>query len=142
MLIAQFAADPALLCGDVDIMLPGEYAQLAQLNATQVEIPETTLSALVAEQAAKTPDAPALQMRVTCSAIGKCASRWWRWRICCVSAALNQGDSVAVALPRSVFLTLALHAIVEAGAAWLPLDTGYPDDSPENDAGKMRVRRC
>lgn len=37
-----------------------EYAQLAQLNATQVEIPETTLSALVAEQAAKTPDAPAL----------------------------------------------------------------------------------
>ncbi|MGQ7182480.1 hypothetical protein ACUOA5_50190, partial [Escherichia coli] len=60
MLIAQFAADPALLCGDVDIMLPGEYAQLAQINATQVEIPETTLSALVAEQAAKTPDAPAL----------------------------------------------------------------------------------
>ncbi|OKT29529.1 hypothetical protein ACN66_16135 [Escherichia coli] len=35
---------------------------------------------------------------------------------------------MAVALPRSVFLTLALHAIVEAGAAWLPLDTGYPDD--------------
>jgi non-ribosomal peptide synthetase component F len=35
---------------------------------------------------------------------------------------------VAVALPRSVFLTLALHGIVEAGAAWLPLDTGYPDD--------------
>ena len=60
MLIAQFAADPALLCGDVDIMLPGEYAQLAQINATQVEIPETTLSALVAEQAAKTPHAPAL----------------------------------------------------------------------------------
>lgn len=37
-------------------------------------------------------------------------------------------DSVAVALPRSVFLTLALHGIVEAGAARLPLDTGYPDD--------------
>ncbi len=41
---------------------------------------------------------------------------------------VKPGDSVAVALPRSVFLTLALHAIVEAGAAWLPLDTGYPDD--------------
>lgn len=35
---------------------------------------------------------------------------------------------MAVALPRSVFLTTALHAIVEAGAARLPLDTGYPDD--------------
>lgn len=93
MLIAQFAADPALLCGDVDIMLPGEYAQLAQLNATQVEIPETTLSALVAEQAAKHRMLRRWQMRVTCSAIGKCASRWWRWRICCVSAALNQGTA-------------------------------------------------
>ncbi|MFQ9622536.1 MAG: amino acid adenylation domain-containing protein [Enterobacteriaceae bacterium] len=41
---------------------------------------------------------------------------------------VRPGDSVAVALPRSVFLTLALHGIVEAGAAWLPLDTGYPDD--------------
>ncbi|MGM1330607.1 AMP-binding protein, partial [Klebsiella michiganensis] len=41
---------------------------------------------------------------------------------------VKPGDSVAVALPRSVFLTLALHGIVEAGAAWLPLDTGYPDD--------------
>lgn len=38
---------------------------------------------------------------------------------------VQPGDSVAVALPRSVFLTLALHGIVEAGAARLPLDTGY-----------------
>ncbi|MGU0042503.1 hypothetical protein ACVXHA_01550 [Escherichia coli] len=67
----------------------------------QVEIPETTLSALVAEQAAENRMLRHWQMRVTCSAIGKCASRWWRWRICCVSAV--DGDSVAVALPRSVF---------------------------------------
>ncbi|MFP3701491.1 AMP-binding protein, partial [Burkholderia sp. SIMBA_013] len=33
-----------------------------------------------------------------------------------------------VALPRSVFLSLALQAIVSVGATWLPLDTGYPDD--------------
>lgn len=128
MLIAQFAADPALLCGDVDIMLPGEYAQLAQLNATQVEIPETTLSALVAEQAAKTPDAPALA-----DARYLFSYREMREQVVALANLLRErgvkpGDSVAVALPRSVFLTLALHAIVEAGAAWLPLDTGYPDD--------------
>ncbi|MBW0688651.1 amino acid adenylation domain-containing protein, partial [Escherichia coli] len=126
--IAQFAADPALLCGDVDIMLPGEYAQLAQINATQVEIPETTLSALVAEQAAKTPDAPALA-----DARYLFSYREMREQVVALANLLRErgvkpGDSVAVALPRSVFLTLALHAIVEAGAAWLPLDTGYPDD--------------
>lgn len=128
MLIAQFAADPALLCGDVDIMLPGEYAQLAQINATQVEIPETTLSALVAEQAAKTPDAPALA-----DARYLFSYREMREQVVALANLLRergvkQGDSVAVALPRSVFLTTALHAIVEAGAARLPLDTGYPDD--------------
>lgn len=128
MLIAQFAADPALLCGDVDIMLPGEYAQLAQINATQIEIPETTLSALVAEQAAKTPDAPALA-----DARYQFSYREMREQVVALANLLRErgvkpGDSVAVALPRSVFLTLALHAIVEAGAAWLPLDTGYPDD--------------
>lgn len=128
MLIAQFAAAPSLLCGDVDIMLPGEYAQLAQINATQVEIPETTLSALVAEQAAKTPDAPALA-----DARYQFSYREMREQVVALANLLRErgvkpGDSVAVALPRSVFLTLALHAIVEAGAAWLPLDTGYPDD--------------
>ncbi|XPE66553.1 hypothetical protein ACNKHR_04295 [Shigella flexneri] len=57
-----------------------KYGELAQLNATQVEIPERTLSALVAEQVVKTGTLQRWQMRVTCSAIGKCASRWWRWR--------------------------------------------------------------
>jgi enterobactin synthetase component F len=36
---------------------------------------------------------------------------------------VKPGDSVAVALPRSVFLTLALHGIVEAGprgCRWTP----------------------
>ncbi|MGU0055906.1 AMP-binding protein [Enterobacter hormaechei] len=37
---------------------------------------------------------------------------------------VKPGDGVAVALPRSVFLTLALHGIVEAGAPgcrWIPV---------------------
>lgn len=103
MLTAQFAADPARLCGDVDILLPEEYAQLAQINATQVEIPETTLSALVAEQAAKTPDAPALaDVRYQFS------YREMREQVVALANLLRErgvkhGDSVAVALPRSVF---------------------------------------
>lgn len=40
-----------------------ETEQLRQVNATAVDLPLTTLSALVAEQAAKTPNAPALAAR-------------------------------------------------------------------------------
>ena len=79
------------------------YAQLAQINATQIEIPETTLSALVAEQTAKTPDAPALADARYQFSYRKCASRWWRWRDLLRERGVKPGDSVAVALPRSVF---------------------------------------
>ncbi|MFN1130330.1 enterobactin non-ribosomal peptide synthetase EntF [Lelliottia nimipressuralis] len=127
-LLAQFAANPALGCGEAETVSEAEYQQLAQINDTGVMLKATTLSALVAEQARKTPDAPALA-----DAHHALSYRQMREQVIALATLLRErgvkpGDSVAVALPRSVFLTLALHGIVEAGAAWLPLDTGYPDD--------------
>ncbi|WP_275210200.1 enterobactin non-ribosomal peptide synthetase EntF [Citrobacter freundii] len=127
-LIEQFADNPSLCCGDAGMLLPTEHERLAKINDTTVEIPFTTLSALVTQQADKTPDAPALA-----DARYQLSYRVMRQQVVALASLLRErggrpGDSVAVALPRSVFLTLALHGIVEAGAAWLPLDTGYPDD--------------
>ena len=127
-LIAQFADNPSLCCGDAGMLLPTEHERLAKINDTTVAIPSTTLSALVVQQADKTPDAPALA-----DARYQFSYREMRQQVVALARRLRErgvqpGDSVAVALPRSVFLTLALHGIVEAGAAWLPLDTGYPDD--------------
>ncbi|MFU0923395.1 enterobactin non-ribosomal peptide synthetase EntF [Kluyvera sichuanensis] len=127
-LLQQFADNPALMCADAELLSPDEYQRLAQINATEKSLPRATLSSLVAEQAAKTPDAVALV-----DANYRFTYREMRQQVIALANVLRErgvkpGDSVAVALPRSVFLTLALHAIVEAGAAWLPLDTGYPDD--------------
>lgn len=127
-MLVQFAANPDLRCGEVETVSEQEYAQLARINDTGLALPSTTLAELVAEQASRTPDAPALadahielnyrQMREQVVALANLLR----------ARGVKPGDSVAVVLPRSVFLTLALHGIVEAGAAWLPLDTGYPDD--------------
>ncbi|HHS9892322.1 TPA: enterobactin non-ribosomal peptide synthetase EntF [Klebsiella quasipneumoniae subsp. similipneumoniae] len=127
-LLAQFAADPTLSCGDAEMLSADELTRLAAVNDTAMPLPATTLSALVADQARKTPDAPALA-----DANWQFSYREMRQQVVALAQLLRQrgvkpGDSVAVALPRSVFLTLALHGIVEAGAAWLPLDTGYPND--------------
>ena len=127
-LLTQFADNTTLPCGEANMLSAAENQRLAQVNATAVDLPLTTLSALVAAQAAKTPDAPALA-----DGCWQFSYREMRQQVVALAERLRArgvkpGDSVAVALPRSVFLTLALHGIVEAGAAWLPLDTGYPDD--------------
>ncbi|HFZ8993781.1 TPA: enterobactin non-ribosomal peptide synthetase EntF [Citrobacter freundii] len=127
-MIRQFAENPALRCADADLLLPEDRAQLARINDTAVPLKPATLSALIASQADKIPDAPAL-----CDAHYQLSYRELREQTIALAHLLRErgvkpGDCVAVALPRSVFLTLALHGIVEAGAAWLPLDTGYPDE--------------
>lgn len=127
-LLQQFADNPQLSCGEADLVMPDEYQQLAEINDTHVDLDAATLSELVVRQAEKTPDAPALA-----DAHWALNYREMREQVVTLALHLRQhgvlpGDSVAVALPRSVFLTLALHGIVEAGAAWLPLDTGYPDE--------------
>ncbi|MRS15452.1 enterobactin non-ribosomal peptide synthetase EntF [Enterobacteriaceae bacterium RIT691] len=127
-MVEQFAQQPTLRCGEVELVSVKEYQHLKQINDTGMRLPTATLSSLVAAQAATTPEAPALA-----------DARWHfnyrelREQTIALAQVLRErgvkpGDCVAVALPRSVFLTLALHGIVEAGAAWLPLDTGYPDD--------------
>ncbi|MBB1200247.1 enterobactin non-ribosomal peptide synthetase EntF [Enterobacteriaceae bacterium 89] len=127
-MLGQFAKNPALRCGEAELVSEAEYQQLARINDTGMMLPTATLSSLVAAQAAKSPEAPALA-----DASWQFSYREMREQVLGLAALLRQrgvkpGDCVAVALPRSVFLTLALHGIVEAGAAWLPLDTGYPDD--------------
>ncbi|MDE4771223.1 condensation domain-containing protein, partial [Klebsiella pneumoniae] len=52
-LLAQFAADPTLRCGEAEMLSADELARLAAVNDTAVPLPATTLSALVADQARK-----------------------------------------------------------------------------------------
>ncbi|RPH29736.1 enterobactin synthase subunit F [Buttiauxella warmboldiae] len=128
LLLRQFAANPALRCVDAELLHISEIELIERVNDTQTSIPATTLSQLIAQQANRTPNAPALadenhqlsyrEMRQQVQALAREL----------ISRGVKPGDVVAVALPRSVFLSLALQAIVEVGAAWLPLDTGYPDD--------------
>ena len=86
-LLAQFAADPALRCGEAEMLSADELARLAAVNDTVVPLPATTLSALVADRARKTPMPRRWRTPAGSSAIARCVSRWWRSRSCCVSAA-------------------------------------------------------
>lgn len=128
LLLKQFADHPQLPCRQARVMHDDEQALIARVNATEQALEPGTLSQFIARQAQLTPDAPALA-----DDEWQFSYREMRHQVLLLARQLiaqgvQPGDIVAVALPRSVFLSLALQAIVEVGAAWLPLDTGYPDD--------------
>ncbi|WP_433125211.1 non-ribosomal peptide synthetase [Micromonospora sp. CA-240977] len=111
------------------LLTPGERKQvLDDWNDTARQTPVTTLPAAFRAQAARTPDGIALV-----SATGTLTYAELDLRTDDLARRLRglgagPGTTVAVGLPRSAALVVALLAVVKAGSAYLPLDPGHPDE--------------
>ncbi|MCF6526383.1 non-ribosomal peptide synthetase, partial [Streptomyces sp. JJ36] len=100
------------------------------------EVPEgRTLPELFAAQVARTPDATALLWRDTAQTFAELDAASARLARLLLDRGAGPGDRVAVALPRSPRLVEALLAVARTGAAYLPVDPGYP---PERVAFMLR----
>ncbi len=128
LLLRQFAVNARLPVGDADLLSEAEGELLARVNSTAHPVVKSTLSQQLAQQAGRTPHAPALADQQHQFSYAQTRQQVTALAQQLIQQGVKRGDIVAVALPRSVFLSLALMAIVEAGAAYLPLDTGYPDE--------------
>ncbi|HLL48052.1 MAG TPA: amino acid adenylation domain-containing protein, partial [Longimicrobiaceae bacterium] len=126
-LLDAVAADPSLRPSRVDLLDAGEREQVLRAwNATAADFPPTPVHLLVAEQAARTPHAPAVaagQERLTYAELESRAAA-----LAAHLRALGAGpDSlVAVCMERSAEMVVALLAVLRAGAAYVPLDPEYP----------------
>ncbi|AOM41383.1 amino acid adenylation domain-containing protein [Xenorhabdus hominickii] len=128
LLIQQLIEQPEIALRDWVLQTVDEAALIEEVNNTYRDIPSKTLHQTVIEQARKRPDDLALldcHHRLTYQQM-RLQTRLLVDRL--IEAGVQPGDIVGVALARSVRLSLALQAILEAGAAWLPLDTAYPDE--------------
>ncbi|MEU4769930.1 amino acid adenylation domain-containing protein [Actinosynnema sp. NPDC023794] len=130
-LLGAVATDPDRRIGDVDLFEPGEQARLAAWNATDRDVPRTSVPESVRAQAARTPDAVAVvsgDQVLTYAELDAKANRL-------ANLLLRRGtlpeDLVAIALPRSADLVVAILAVLKAGATYLPLD---PDSPPARNA--------
>ncbi|WP_185993074.1 AMP-binding protein, partial [Streptomyces sp. 130] len=127
--LADAPADARL--DDLDIMLPAERAALDAWNDTATATPAGTLPDLFAAQVVRTPDAPALVCdggRFTYAELDARANRLARHLI---SFGVGPEDFVAVYLPRTADLVIALLAVTKAGAAYVGLDPAYPSERGE-----------
>lgn len=116
---------------DVSTLLPAEYQQwVYDCNATTHDLPPTTLAALLAERWSQIllqiPEKTALKFEGIALSYAQLQAETARLAKRLNDAGVKRGDIVAVAMPRSLELVVALVAILRAGAAYLPLDIESP----------------
>ncbi|MFB7122158.1 non-ribosomal peptide synthase/polyketide synthase [Kitasatospora sp. NPDC056273] len=126
-LLAGMAAGLDRPVGELPLLEPAEGRELvARLGGAFTEAPDGTLPEAFARQAARTPDAPAVRSgdeQLTYRELDERSNRLARLLI---AAGAGPERFVALALPRTVELAVALLAVLKSGAAYLPVDPGYP----------------
>ncbi|HZF10319.1 MAG TPA: non-ribosomal peptide synthase/polyketide synthase, partial [Thermoanaerobaculia bacterium] len=128
-LLAAVAARPAARLAALPLLAAAEHHQLlAEWNDTAVQVETATLDRRFAAQAARTPEATALVVGEERLSYGELARR--ADRLAGRLVALGVGPEVAVALflPRTVDLVVALLATLSAGGLYVPLDPTYPPE--------------
>ncbi|OMG59632.1 non-ribosomal peptide synthetase [Brevundimonas sp. ZS04] len=113
--------------GEVPIATPSEaVCELEAFNATAHPVPDTTLTALLVTAMKATPDAPALTFGDQTLTYAELDRRTAALASALAARGVGHESLVAVALPRSLELVIALVAILRAGGAYLPLDLEHP----------------
>jgi len=113
----------------VPLATPKEAQQVLQeFNATAHALPETTLVELLQQGMDRDPHAPALVFGDAALDYATLEARSFALAAQLRAMDVGPGSVVAVALPRSLELVIALVAVLRAGAAYLPLDLAHPDE--------------
>ncbi len=122
----------ALEAGDIAAVPLATVAEAQQVahgfNATAHALPQTTLVELLQQGMDRDPHAPALVSGDTTLDYATLEARSFALAAQLRAMAVGPGSVVAVALPRSLELVIALVAVLRAGAAYLPLDLAHPDE--------------
>ncbi|MEU9388306.1 condensation domain-containing protein, partial [Streptomyces sp. NPDC048279] len=126
-LLEQVAADPGRRVATLEVLRDAERTLvLTEFNDTRHDVPHLTLPELFRAQAARTPTATAVVFEDTSLTYAELGRRVERLAHTLAAHGAGAEATVAVALPRSPALVVTLLAAHRAGAAYLPLDTGYP----------------
>ncbi|WP_083893226.1 non-ribosomal peptide synthetase [Nocardia veterana] len=113
--------------GEIDLLSQAQRTRvLVDWNDTDRAIPATTLAALFADQVRRSPEAVALRYEGSDWTYREFAARVNRLARLLISIGVGPGRTVAVGMRRSDDLVVAVHAVIAAGAAYVPLDPDHP----------------
>lgn len=104
----------------------GELARLESFNATARAVPEALLADLVSDRAAERGQATALVFAGATLSYAELEARSNALARHLIDIGVGPDDVVAIALPRSFEMVVAILGVLKAGGAYLPLDPDYP----------------
>ncbi|WP_338686825.1 amino acid adenylation domain-containing protein [Streptomyces acidiscabies] len=115
--------------GALEILGAAERRRIVEeFNDTGRDVPETTFPRMFEEQAARRPDAVAVTdagRELTYRQLAASSDELAR---ALIASGAGPGRVVAISLPRSVDIAVAVLAVLKSGAAYLPLDPDHPAD--------------
>ncbi|MFI5587257.1 amino acid adenylation domain-containing protein [Amycolatopsis sp. NPDC051758] len=139
-LLAAAAAEPDRAIGDLPLLTGDTRNQvLVEWNRTAVPRPEACVHELIAQHAARTPDALAVA-----GPSGELSYRQLDQRANALAQQLRVLGAgletpVGVCLPRDTGLVVGLLAVLKAGAAYLPVDLDQPEERTARALGEAGV---
>ncbi len=130
ILLEAIVLNPAEKIADLPLLTTEEKQQLlVEWNETAVPFPtELSIVDLFEKQVAATPEAVAVifeQEQLTYRELNEKANRLAR-RL--KNLGVQPEDLVGICMDRSIEMLVAVHSVLKAGAAFLPLDPDYPQD--------------
>ena len=108
------------------MLTPEELGLLSKWNDTTRDVPSVTVVHMFEVQVASTPDAMAVTWGVDELSYSELNARSNRLARYLVSLGIGPEQLIAILMERSAGLVVALLAVLKAGAAYLPVDPGYP----------------
>ncbi|WP_328973722.1 non-ribosomal peptide synthetase [Streptomyces sp. NBC_00239] len=125
--LEQVAADPDVCVGDVDVLGDEERRRLlVEVNDTAEPSLEGGLLEAMGRQVRERPDAPAVigeDETLTYRELDTRSNRLAHWL---ADRGVRPESLVAVCLPRTVNLMVALLAVLKAGGGYVPVDPEHP----------------
>ncbi|MFD5826748.1 amino acid adenylation domain-containing protein [Lentzea sp. NPDC060358] len=139
-LLDAWSAQPDVPLSRIGLLLPEEREALAGWNSTETAYPrERTLVELFEQRVDADPDAAAVVFegvavpaRELDAAANQVAHRL-------SGLGVGRGDLVGVLVRRSPDFVAAILGVLKAGAGYVPLDPGHPDDRIASVAGQARL---
>ncbi|NUR05140.1 MAG: amino acid adenylation domain-containing protein [Streptomyces sp.] len=125
--LEHLAADPRQKVARLDVLEPAERERIVvAYNDTAVPTPDIAITGLVEAQVARTPDEIAVVAEGESLTYREVNTRADRLARELADRGVGPESMVAVSLPRSADLVVALLAVLKAGGTYLPIDPKYP----------------